>query len=104
RGGATDPYFTKKYRDGEAISGLIDVANKKGAKIPFSTDDVPSLKKGDAILVYSRNSPGSEHVLMLTEDYSGGANGEVDAIQGGQVDPGNPDYSTAINRVRFKFS
>ena len=103
RGGATDAYFTREYRDSTAISGLLDVAKRKGATIPFSRNNMPALKKGDAILVQRRGEPGSEHVLMVTENYGGGFDGSVAGIEGGQVDKDNKGKPTAVKSTRYRF-
>lgn len=108
RGGALDPrnvyYFNVPYRDATAISGLIQVANLRGAIIPFSKNNIPALKRGDAILVKRPSEPNSEHVLMLTEDFPGGVDSVAYGIQGGSPDAGNPKSgSTAISESSFKF-
>lgn len=103
RGGATDPYFVNEYRDSTAISGLLDVAKKKGAFIPFSRNNMPALKRGDAVLVQRPGEPGSEHVFMVTNDYGGGFDGSVSAIEGGRTDENNNNKPTAIKKSTVKF-
>lgn len=107
KGGALDPrnvyYFNVPYRDATAISGLIQVANLRGAIIPFSKNNIPSLKRGDAILVKRPNEPGTEHVLMLTDDFPGGLDSTAFGIQGGSPDADNPGGSTAVTQSSFKF-
>ena len=107
KGGALDPpgikYFNVQYIPSTAISGLIDVAARRGAAISYSTHNIPSLKKGDSILLQKHGIPGSEHVLMLTQDFSGGTSNYAYGIAGGQYDPHNKKYSTAIKSTKFKF-
>lgn len=103
RGGALDSYFTKEYVDSTAISGLVNVGQKKGAFIPFNSTNMPALKKGDAILVQERGKPGTEHVLMVTRNYSGGFDGSVSGIEGGQVDSKNDNRPTAVKKTTYKF-
>lgn len=109
--GGTDPdengkyekFYTDPYVPSVAIGRLIAIAKKRGANIPFSKNNIPALKKGDAVLVRTEGIKNSEHVGMITKDYPGGE-GTVEAINGGQGDVDNPGYSTAIKQGSVTFS
>lgn len=103
RGGASDGYFTDNYKDSTAISGLVNVAQRKGALIPFGSSTVPALKKGDSILVYDPEVPGREHVLIVSEDHSGGFDEPISGIEGGQADPDNEGRPTAVATTTYNF-
>lgn len=90
--GASDAHFTRPYIDrNNAILGTVQVAKKNGgilweggnAKGP----PIPPIQRGDAILVYNSNQPGREHVMLVVEDYPGGTDGHIQAIEGGRGDP-----------------
>jgi len=107
RAGALDPngihYFNIPYKAGSALEGLVRIAERRNATIPFSANNIPALKKGDAIIVQKRNQPGTEHVLILTSNFGGGKNVTAYGIQGGQIDESNAGKPTAIANNRFQF-
>lgn len=95
-GGAEESFFTDEYQDGTAINGLLAIAKKKDALIPFSNRDFPALKKGDALLIANASNASDAHVLLVHDDYGGGLGGPIVGVEGGQNDSRNSNRPTAI--------
>lgn len=93
-------FFLDRYQDGTAISGIYSAAKKKDAFIDYSSGDLPPLKKGDIIIVYSKAKKGSEHVLVLIKDYKPGSF-TMTTVEGGQSDPKNANKPTAVKQVSY---
>jgi len=96
RAGAQEPFFTEEYQVGTAISGLISLAQAKGALIPFSKDNFPRLRAGDSIIVSESPDTSDAHVMVVTSDYGGGLGGPIYGVEGGIPDYGNNNASTSI--------
>ena len=98
-------FFQDEYRlvngNGIAIDAILQAAKAKDAKIEKQKGDLPSLKKGDIIIVYDPKKSGREHVMVLTEDYSPGSQTLV-TVEGGQPDPDNGRKPTAIKKKTYK--
>lgn len=93
-------FFLDRYSVGTAISGLITVAKAKNSIIPYYRGDLPALKKGDIIIVYSMSKLGSEHAIILANDYNPG-DLMMTTIEGGQRDDGNDDRPTMIRKKEY---
>jgi hypothetical protein len=110
------PFFTEPYQPAAAVAKLIQIAKKVGAAIDYGQGSsngqfIPALKKGDSIIVQKTSAnpanpqAGTEHVLILVEDYAGGLDGSVRTVEGGQADFGNTaaPNGSAINASRVEF-
>jgi hypothetical protein len=98
-------FFADEYRlidgVGIAISGILQAAKSKNAKLDIPKHDLPALKKGDIIIVYDPKNSGREHVMILIEDYEPGSFHLV-TVEGGQPDPDNKGRPTAIKKKEYK--
>lgn len=94
-------FYKDRYRNGTAIAGLRQSAKAKNAIIQGygeTTVDLPSLKKGDIVILSDPQdfSPGAsgvgkrDHVLVLLEDYTPGSF-KLTTAEGGQADVLNPN-------------
>jgi hypothetical protein len=98
-------FFADEYRlingSGIAISGLLQAAKAKEATIQKVKGDLPSLQKGDIIIVYDPVHAGREHVMLVVENYEAGSF-ELTTIEGGQTDPKNKNKPTAIKKKTYR--
>lgn len=92
-------FFKDQYPPGFALAGLADAARAKNAIIPYSGGDLPSLQKGDVIIVEVRNQRGREHCMLISDDYIPGTF-SLSTIEGGQFDE-NSGEPTAIKRRTY---
>lgn len=98
-------FFTDEYRtfngSGICISTLVEAAKTKGALIDNEKSDLPSLKKGDLIIVYDPKVSNREHVMIVAKDYRRGSF-VLETIEGGQADERNNNKPTAIRKKTYK--
>jgi hypothetical protein len=93
-------FFLDRYQTGTAIAGIYGAAKAKGALIPYTSGDLPALKKGDIIIVEARGNPGKEHVIVLYKDYNPGSL-TMTTVEGGQPDSGNGGKPTMVRKKEY---
>lgn len=93
-------FFLDRYKTGTAIAGIASAARAKEAIIEYKQGDLPALKKGDIIIVSNKSNAGSEHVIVLVEDYEPGSF-SLTTIEGGQRDDGNDGRPTYVKKNTY---
>lgn len=96
-------FFQDAYRS-SAIAGIIQAAIIKDAFIKNRgeriIDDLPHVKKGDIIIVRHPDRIGTEHAMIVNDDYIEKFN--LSTIEGGQIDDKNGNKPTAIHKKSYK--
>ncbi len=91
-------FFKDRYREGDAIDGILQAAIAKNATIQIPRGELPPLKKGDVIIVHKNND--HFHAIVLIEDYEPGSL-SLTTVEGGQSDENNGAGPTAIKRIEY---
>jgi hypothetical protein len=95
-------FFQDAYRS-SAIAGIIQAAIIKDAFIKNRnervTNDLPPVKKGDIIIVRHPNKLGTEHAMIVADDYVNKFN--LSTYEGGQIDDKNGNKPTAIHKKTY---
>ncbi len=90
-------FFNDKHHSNQEIAGIAAVAIAKDAVITKQRSDLPSLKKGDVIVL---KSSSGNHALVLLEDYERGSF-KLTTAEGGQRDANNAESPTSVARVEY---
>lgn len=98
-------FYSDEYRvlpgGGIAIAGLIQSAQKKNALYNYNgKGDLPPIKKGDIIIIHNPNQNGSDHAIVVIEDYIQGSL-NLKTVEGGQIDEDNKNRPTAIWKKEY---
>jgi hypothetical protein len=97
-------FYSDEYRilpsGGVAIAGLIQSAQKKSALYNYTKGDLPAVKRGDVIIVHNPEKNGTDHAIVVAEDYIQGSL-NLKTIEGGQQDPFNKNKPTAILQKEY---
>lgn len=99
-------FFADEYRlingSGIAINAILQAAKtKEAADLVPPRHDLPSLKKGDLIVVYDPKISGREHIMIVIEDYEPGSF-KLNTVEGGQMDVDNKRRPTAIRKKEYR--
>jgi hypothetical protein len=97
-------FYSDEYRvlpgGGIAIAGLIQSAQKKGAIYPYTKGDLPPLKRGDVIIIHNPEKNGTDHAIVVVEDYIPGSF-NLKTVEGGQQDASNKNKPTGISMKEY---
>lgn len=112
-GGASEDFFHRDYsqRWSQIMheKARITYAIKYGPGMP----EIPALKRGDLMIVgvgvgntkeqrFRNVQDEIQHAIIIAEDYSGGREGPLHVIHGGQIDEGNNNAPTSVSKFTYE--